>query len=321
MGDTPLRQTADDEALGWFVLLRDDDITGEDRLRFRRWLKADPTHEAAWEGAQALWNDLEPTREDAAWLGGPLEGVPIGAAAARPRRARFAMLLAATIGALTIGLGWHLTPVGLFADHRAGVGQRERVRLADGSEVELGAASALDVDFTASRREVRLLAGEAFFTVAPDAARPFLVRAGGGEVVVRGTAFNVRIADETRVSVTEHTVEVSTGGGPTVSVTEGEEVSFGRGGVSAVRQADLDLVQAWRHGQLVFIDTPLDAVIAELGRYRHGYIRLIGGDLGQMRVTAVFRADRPDEALETIARSLGLEIWCASDLLIGLRRG
>jgi len=304
---------ADEEAIGWFVLLRDEEACAEDRARFQRWLTADPSHQRAWAGVQDLWQDLDQIGQEAA----PADKNVV--VLKRPTR-RSPIWIAAALAALSLGLGWQMAPVGLLADHRAGVGQREIVRLEDGSEVELGSASALDVDFTAARREVTLLAGEAFFTVTPDQARPFVVHAGSGEVLVRGTAFNVKMGREIRVAVTEHTVEVSAGDSKSVSVTEGEEVSFDGSGVSPVRPADLETVQAWRQGQLVFIDAPLDSVIAELGRYRHGYIRLIGSDLGQMRVTAVFDAANPDEAIAVIARSLDLTVYRASDLLIALSR-
>lgn len=300
---------ADEAAIGWFVLLRDDSATDEDRRRFQLWLQAAPVHVIAWRETERLWSGLDQ-------LGAETTVVRLP-----PKRGGgIAMKIAAGLVVAALGTGWAMAPVGLFADHRAAIGGRELVQLEDGSAVELGTGAALDVNYSATRREVRLLAGEAFFTVTPDPDRPFIVQAREGEILVRGTAFNVKIADQVQVAVTQHTVEVSTGGPETTRVTEGEEVSYGGGHVSAVRLADLDSVQAWRQGQLVFIDTPLDEVITELSRYRHGYIRLLGGDLGQMRVTAVFDATRPDEAIESIARSLALKVYRASDLLIGLAR-
>ncbi len=310
---------ADEAAIGWFVLLRDEAASDEDRRRFQLWLRADPGHQAAWRAAERLWSELD---QIAPMSAGSAEVMPLQqppAPAQRPA-GRLALKIAAGLVIAALGTGWALTPPGLFADYRAAVGGHELVQLEDGSAVELGTGAALDVNFTAARREVRLVTGEAFFTVTPDPARPFVVLARDGEILVRGTAFNVRIGSGVQVAVTEHTVEVSAGGSDPIRVTEGEEVSFEAGEVLPVRVADLDSVQAWRQGQLVFIDTPLDEVITELSRYRHGYIRLLGGELGQMRVTAVFDATRPDEAIETIARSLGLRVYRASGLLIGLAR-
>ena len=305
----------DEEAAGWLVLLHDDAATDEDRRRFHIWLAADPAHQRAWQEVGRLWDGLDQLGETRA------AGVVALAPPARRGFSGWRMPLAAALAVLSIGLGWQMLPTGVLADYRAGIGERELVRLQDGSTVELGTASALDVNFSGDRREVHLLAGEAFFTVSPDPARPFVVRAGGGEVLVRGTAFNVKIGAETRVAVAEHSVEVSAGPMQGVPVTEGEEVRLTTQGVSAAALADLETVQAWRHDRLVFIDTPLDEVIAELGRYRHGHIRLLGGDLGRMRVTAVFDARDPDAALDTIASGLGLRVWRATGLLVGLSKG
>ena len=87
----------------------------------------------------------------------------------------------------------------------------ERARLDDGSTLELNAASAVRVQFTAAERRVKLESGEAHFAVAHDTARPFIVSAGGIAVRAVGTAFNVRYATggDIEVTVTEGKVAVS----------------------------------------------------------------------------------------------------------------
>jgi transmembrane sensor len=217
-----------------------------------------------------------------------------------------------------LGIVWQMTPIGLLADYRTGVGERRVIALQDGSQVELGAASALDVAFSAGERRVKLLTGEAFFTVTKD-AQPFVVAAENGEVKVLGTAFDVKIADGVMVAVTRNAVQVSARGGATSSapvvVTQGQAVRYDADGISAVSAADLDSIQAWRQDQLVFRNVPLNAVLAELQRYRSGRIALIGGAMGQRRVTAVFDARNADAALDTIAESLSLHVYRAAGLL------
>ncbi len=296
--------SVDDQAVQWFVLLRDDDATEDDRAAFTRWLAADPAHEAAWRSVERMWDGLDAIRtrpqlsKSSRRRSGALKGATVA----------LALLIAA-------GIGWQMTPVGLLADYRTAVGERRTIALQDGSEIELGAATAIDVSFSAAERRVKLLAGEAFFTVAKDPARPFVVAAGGGEVKVLGTAFDVKVADDVRVAVVQHTVQVSTATSPPVKVTASQEVHYGARGVSAVTAADLDAIQAWRQDQIVFRDVPLDAVLAELGRYRRGSVVLLGGSLGKRHVTAVFEAHNVDAALDTIAQSLSLRIYRATDLL------
>jgi transmembrane sensor len=305
-------QSVDDQAVQWFVLLRDEDATTDDRRAFARWLAADPAHETAWRSVERMWGGLDALAPEVT-----RQRRKSRRSSRLKRGAAAALLLAA------LGIGWQMLPTGLFADYRTAIGEHRIIVLQDGSQVDLGAASALDVSFSAGERRVRLLTGEAFFTVTKDAARPFVVAAENGEVKVLGTAFDVKIADGVAVAVAHNAVQVSAqvsdhpGAVPDapVVVNQGQIVRYDSASISTVGAADLDSIQAWRHGQLVFRDVPLDTVLAELQRYRSGRIALIGGALGQRRVTAVFDAAKADSALDTIAESLSLRIYRAAGLL------
>ena len=72
----------------------------------------------------------------------------------------------------------------------------ERLTLEDGSVVELNHGGKLEIDFSSETRRVRLVRGEANFTVAKNPERPFVVNAGGVDVRAVGTVFNVRLARE-----------------------------------------------------------------------------------------------------------------------------
>jgi ferric-dicitrate binding protein FerR (iron transport regulator) len=104
--------------------------------------------------------------------------------------------LAAAVLALVGGgwLGWsHWRSQPLFSEHYATVrGQALQVRLPDGSQMLLDAASQAQVQLFRGRREVRLLEGQALFHASADAQRPFEVRAGHTLVTVLGTRFSVR---------------------------------------------------------------------------------------------------------------------------------
>jgi transmembrane sensor len=316
--DTGPTGIVDDEAVAWFVRLRDEEASESDRAAFAAWLEASPSHGQAWRELEAVWGAL-----DRVAVPKPTAFTPTIVAHDKVRhRARrsWRPLAAAAMLLLAVTAAWRLSPTGLLADHRTGIGERRVVALPDGSRIELGPASAVDVDFVGARRTVTLVAGEAFFTVARDPARPFVVSAGEGQIAVLGTAFDVKIGQNEAVSVVvaESKVAVSAAGSPAVGVIAGQEVSYDRNGVSAVRPADLEAAQAWRQDQLVFHDVPLDAVLSELRRYRGGTIQLLGGELGKRRITAVFDAKRPDAALETIARNLDLRLVRASGYFAAL---
>ena len=230
-------QSVDDQAVQWFVLLRDEDATTDVRRAFARWLAADPAHESGvavgrtdvgWPGCARAGGDQaaaqvakkQPIKERC--RRGPVAG-----------RARHRLANASD---------------GLFADYRTAIGEHRIIVLQDGSQIDLGAASALDVSFSAGERRVRLLTGEAFFTVTKDAARPFVVAAENGEVKVLGTAFDVKIADGVAVAVAHNAVQVSAqvsdhpGAVPDapVVVNQGQIVRYDLASISTVGAADLD---------------------------------------------------------------------------------
>lgn len=315
------KRDPDDAAVEWFVALRDEGATDEQRRAFAAWLAADSTHARAWAELERLWGALDAAPAQASPGAAADANVAYLSRAAMRRRLSevgWRHAAAAAVLLLVVGIAWQLLPAGLWSDYRTGIGEHRIIALDDGSEVELGSASALDVDYSAAARKVRLVTGEAFFTVAKDAARPFVVAAEDGEVLVRGTAFNVKIGAQVAVAVAHNTVEVRAADRPAVRVTQGEGISYGPRSISAVAPIDLEDVQAWRQNQLVFHDARLADVIAELQRYRRGYVQLIGSDLADRRVTAVFDTRHPDAALESIARSLDLHLYRVTDLLIGI---
>jgi len=98
-------------------------------------------------------------------------------------------------------------------------------------------------------------------------------------------------------------------------------VHFGPNGVSAVEEADLDRIVAWRSDRIVFRDAPLAQVVAELQRYRRDRIQIIGSGISDKRVTAVFDTRRLDAALDTIAQSLGLRITHVAGVFTAITGG
>ncbi len=147
---------------------------------------------------------------------------------------------------LPLALAGEALPVGLLADHRTAIGERRTIALQDGSEVELGAATAINVSFSTNERRIKLLAGEAFFTVAKDPSRPLIVAAGNGEVKVLGTSFDVKVADVITVAVASSAVEVSNATSPPVKVAAGQAIHYDKHKISAVTAADLETIR--KHG-------------------------------------------------------------------------
>jgi transmembrane sensor len=306
-----------EEALRWFVVLHDASHDDNDRQAFERWRAADAAHEAAWQRAQAVWaraDILKPAFGRSS--GTAATPVPVPVPRAR-RLGRRRWLQAAAAAAVAVPAAIVASRPELWADHRTAPGERRTVRLADGSTVELAGASALSVSFAAGTRQLRLVAGEAFFSVAPE-ARPFVVAAGEGRSRALGTAFNIKLAGDTvTVTVTEHRVEV-TGPDRRVEVEQGQQVRYDARTLQAPRPADLRAVEGWRRDRLVFQDATLAEVVADLERSRGGRIVLTDSRLRALPVTAVFDARQADAALATIADILPIRLHRVTDWLVVL---
>jgi len=235
-----------------------------------------------------------------------------------PSRRRF-LYAAAGIAAVAAPASVLLTRPGLFADHATAVGERRTIALDDGSKVELAGSSSLSVHFAADLRRLVLHEGEAFFNVVRDPARPFVVDTASGRTRALGTAFDIKMSDPlVTVAVTEHSVLVSANGAEPVTVNEGQMVRYGPNRTGTVRDADLDQVEAWRHDRLIFRDTPLGEVVADLERYRGGRIVMTDAALHRLLVTAVFDAGKADAAIDTIADTLPIRVRRLANLLVVL---
>jgi transmembrane sensor len=317
--DSPSAQ----EAVAWFVSLRDGDATARDRARFAAWLAADPRNRQAWNEVAAMWSamDLLPQsfeqdrgvafRRRSAW------------AASALKAAASILLLLGLAGAWAA-----ISPAtftALLADYSAGPQETRDVALPDGSVVTLGASSALSVAFDGEIRRVKLHQGQGYFAVAPDPAHPFVVEAAGGTVTVLGTEFDVRIAGgQVDVAVAKGIVRVGHlgdgGGEPTpVQLSAGQSVHYDPAGIGAPATVQVADIGSWRAGRLVFDSVPLGEVLADLERHRRGRILVTDPALAGLKVTGVFDVHRGDAALETIARTLPVTITYVTDLLVLVR--
>lgn len=285
------------EALEWFVLMKDEEVGDAERAAFEEWLAADPSHVAAYERARALWDRFEIVKP---------EYDRLHRAGRIGRRSALLGGLAMLVAAPAF---YMLMRPGAFADYSTGAAERITVTLPDGSTVELGSYSALSLDFTPEQRRLVLHRGQAFFHVAAEPARPFVVQADGGTIQALGTAFDVKIAaDQVIVSVIEHSVKVRATQSLPVVLEAGWQLSYGSNGIRPPVRTDLAAVQAWRQDRLIVEDVPLRQVLTELERYRRGRIVLMDNAIGDIPVTAVFDTRHTDKALQVIAETLPVEV-------------
>jgi len=203
----------------------------------------------------------------------------------------------------------HSGPAQYEATFETALGQRRQIALPDDSVVDLNGKTRLRVALYEDRREVELIAGEAFFTVRRNADRPFTVQAGETLVTVTGTRFDVRrdaasVDVSVDVSVESGSVNVATG--PwwhkrrrDLTADQAVRVSSDRR-MSDVTRVTTQNITAWREGKIVFKDAPLAQVVAEVNRYLAMPAQFDAAPLADFRIAGVFNLDAPQAVLEAL---------------------
>lgn len=299
----------------WIARLVAKDITETELDSLEAWLAADPGHARAFARERALWQDLGAVADAlAAPVAAPLPPERPGRRRGRgwpalSRRRLVRAAPAALAASIAAALFLPSLILDIRADHRTAAGEVRSVALPDGTVAMLDSDSAISVMFDGERRMVRLLAGRAWFDVRHQ-DRPFLVEALGGKTRDIGTGFEVRRDGGTvEVGVTQGAVEVHTPGkaaGPTLRA--GERARYSAHGVEKLTPRSAARLAAWRNGELLFDEQPVEAVIAEIARYRRAPVWTVGDFGGAAPISGLFLIARPEEALETVAGMRGLRL-------------
>jgi transmembrane sensor len=204
--------------------------------------------------------------------------------------------MAAGLTAVTVAVAIWLLSMAHEPVYSTQVGALATVPLADGSAITLNTDSQIHVNLASTERVVTLDRGEAFFEVAKDPSRPFVVKIGNRRVTAVGTQFTVRRdQSDIRVLVTEGRVQViheallSRSGATQVGAgsearTEGDSVL-----VDQPKSSQVDDSLSWRSGYLVFHETPLAEAIAEFNRYNTRKIVIADPTIASLRIGGRFR--------------------------------
>lgn len=319
------------EAAQW-ILRREQGLTAADERVFDEWLKADPAHgrmivemEETSRLLGVLGKETSPSLQDF-----PANETDSVAAQAGSRNWRWMLGLAAC-AALAAGVVLWQRPVPAasapsFAESaKTEIGGLRHMTLPDGSVIHLNTDTSVEVAFAADVRRIKLLRGEALFSVAKDKARPFWVEAGPIAVRAVGTEFNVRMQQSSvDVLVAEGVVRVvqpqpgqsaeTIAPAAVLSVGQLANVlvgSISQSPVGAVKVSSIDAqamkrTLAWRDGGLQFVDTPLAQVVAEFNRYNQRQIVIEDAALGARRFGGAFASHQTEPLLELLEQSFGV---------------
>ncbi|WP_340314584.1 FecR family protein [Rhizorhabdus argentea] len=173
-------------------------------------------------------------------------------------------------------------------------GERKPIALADGSTIMLDAESSIHVEIDSSRRFVRLERGRAYFDVAHDTRRPFVVGLDGRSLTALGTAFSIDLASN-RLDVVLVRGRVKVHGRPddgnlSIQMDAGTRLLVAGGGRWISEKADNLAATSWMHGRLVFENAQLSDLCAEFNRYTAQKFVIENNDTAARRISAVINA-------------------------------
>lgn len=295
-------------------LAREDrGLNAEDRDRMELWLEKSSHHKVAYLRLKEAWR-----RADR--LAALKTAAPVSARA--ERRWLVPAGLAASLLIVACGTAWFWQAQRpITQNFVTGIGQRQALRLPDGTQVELDTNTRLRADLNGRSRTVTLDSGEAYFDVVHDESRPFTVYAGNRRITDVGTKFSVfRNGDDVRVVVKEGRVKIEQIDQPLASpllAQAGHEI-IAKGGetlLASKPQEDIANDLSWRRGMLVFNQQTLADAAEQFNRYNSRHI-LVEGSARKIRIGGSFRADNVDIFVQLLHRGYGLSVNEQGDKIV-----
>ena len=325
MKHTPHLQQDDiyQQAAQWLDKLADGPLDSLSKRRFCNWLDASEAHAAVFNAMLATWQD--PSLEQAIklakqqrhwrhklydWLSPPLllSGASLAAAA----------LLLVLLYPVTVSQP-QPTAVGQFSQQfSTAKAEQQDHTLVDGSVIEMGADSAVQVAFVADRRAIELQKGAAYFDVASDKSRPFEVRLGEASVVAVGTEFNIdRGLSGSDVTVYEGAIEVrARPGSPPTLLKAGESIHIGAEGLSRIEAVDLHKLVDWRSGWIEIKNQPLSYLVERLNRQSNKQITLAETNIAHLPVAGRFQLRDTAHTLALLGQVYNLTVSDSADSIV-----
>lgn len=321
-----------EQAATWIARLEGGERSAEAQAEFEAWLSADTRHVLVYRRMAKRFEGAQLLRDSRAFA----------RASKRPSRRLYPAIaggaIAAAIALIVVLPLYHagspdipMSPRQATAKNdKAAQNFRQRIAapagvirsvgLVDGSTVTLDGGSVLALDFTPEARNLRLLRGRARFSVA-HVPRPFIVYAGGGSVVARGTVFDVAIGTSGRVDVallrgaidvTPALASASSHSAKPSRLSAGQTIAFdGAGLAPSPSPASADSHWADRVGE--FDDVTLAYLLDRANVYATKPIRVAEPDIGRLKVSGRFRVTDPERLTKNLASLFGLRVEIGPD--------
>jgi transmembrane sensor len=323
----------DEEAMLWLARQESGRITPSDLATFTSWHNQSLRHQGAYLRAKAIWHtldqanvlsDIVPDAKSESVLHTlPLTTKYQGAKGGIDRRVWLMSGFAAAIGAAL----FFKTSDQAEAILTTRQGEFRRIPLQDTSVANLNTDSEIEVKMSKSLRRIDLRKGEAWFEVAKNPDRPFVVEAGGIRVRAVGTAFSVRRRE----------------GGSDVLVTEGvvdawsDQNIGGRKRLKAGESAFIDDIPkpilvskapekverklAWREGNIILDNDSLTEAVLEFNRYNSKTLTIADPDLANIELVGIYRLNEPEGFARDVQALLKVPVSVTNtDIIIGTSR-
>ncbi len=278
-------------------------LTANEQNQLQTWCSKSVDHQRAWDIAQQLNHSFEQVPEKL--------GLSVLSRKQTQRRNIIKAITALLVIPTGSWLAYQHSPLSLWAvDYRTATGEVREVMLADGSKLILNTRSAVNVVFDVNQRLIELLEGEIQITTATDAlARPLSVKTEHGQIRALGTTFTVLLnADYSQVAVQQAAVEIHTAAtGKVQRLIAGQQSRFSKREIEPGSATPSANTTAWTRKQLIVDNQPLAEVVAELSRYRKGWLRCDPA-VAELRLSGVFQLTDTDVALSNIAHTLPVSV-------------
>ena len=296
-----------EEAAAWMARLLADDTSDEDRLNCRRWREQNPRHEQAWQHISRISGKFAQVPKDT-------DGARVleyGRRAALSRR-RFLQWVGVTgLGASSawFGLNHTRTGRGTLAEYRTVMGETRQIILNDGTRLTLNTDTAVDVKFTEDQRQIVFYHGELLIETGKESPRrDFVVDTAFGRLTALGTAFNVRqFPDHASVAVLEGAVSIKAAKNEQpLRLDVGQQTIFNAKRVTPPSPLKRNTT-SWRQGVMVAERMRLADFVAEIGRYRPGFV-FYDDAVADLEISGVFSIRDTDRALQSLADGLSVAL-------------
>ncbi|MDA0238978.1 MAG: FecR domain-containing protein, partial [Proteobacteria bacterium] len=318
------------EAANW-VGKQDRGFSPEEQDEFSHWLAEDPRHRARFIRQQKTWELMghldNPGMRS---LSGPAD--PEVIAVERFRLVKPWLAIASLAAVLALGFFMFRlsfedsSGAARLMSHSKAAVDYERYALADGSFIEMKGGTRIEILYSEQERRVNLLSGEAHFTVARDASRPFVVSAGESRIKALGTAFNVQLnRDFVEVVVTEGRVSMER----KKEVSEVEpvplepqvelELTVGQKAahyfqetaalpvVESLTTEEIEKILFWKNTMLDFVSVPLSEVVIEFNKRNITQLILVDSELSKHPITAAFKSNNLQGFVRLLELTMGIK--------------